>query len=95
MMDGAAWRRYFCRMMVFVDGVECSMMVTINAPLGCLFNFRYTQILVANWDGALTLLRELKSCIEFTNAPPLEQLQQRSWLLHWSLFVFFNHANGR
>ncbi|CAN0137320.1 unnamed protein product, partial [Ectocarpus fasciculatus] len=53
------------------------------------------EILVANWDGALTLLRELKSCIEFTNAPPLEQLQQRSWLLHWSLFVFFNHANGR
>lgn len=53
------------------------------------------QILVANWDGALTLLRELKGCIEFTNAPPLEQLQQRSWLLHWSLFVFFNHANGR
>ncbi|CAM9619050.1 unnamed protein product [Ectocarpus sp. 6 AP-2014] len=53
------------------------------------------EILVANWDGALTLLRELKSCIEFTNAPPLQQLQQRSWLLHWSLFVFFNHANGR
>ncbi|CAN0498436.1 unnamed protein product, partial [Ectocarpus sp. 8 AP-2014] len=26
---------------------------------------------------------------------PLQQLQQRSWLLHWSLFVFFNHANGR
>lgn len=53
------------------------------------------QILVANWDGALTLLRELKTCIEFANAVPLEQLQQRSWLLHWSLFVFFNHANGR
>ncbi|CAM9183016.1 unnamed protein product [Ectocarpus sp. 8 AP-2014] len=53
------------------------------------------EILVANWDGALTLLRELKSCIEFNNAPPLQQLQQRSWLLHWSLFVFFNHANGR
>lgn len=53
------------------------------------------QILLVNWEGALSLLRELKGCIEFTNAAPLEQLQQRSWLLHWSLFVFFNHANGR
>lgn len=25
---------------------------------------------------------------------PLSQLQQRTWLLHWSLFVFFNHENG-
>jgi len=22
-------------------------------------------------------------------------LQQRTWLIHWSLFVFFNHAKGR
>ncbi|CAM9324834.1 unnamed protein product, partial [Choristocarpus tenellus] len=53
------------------------------------------EVLVANWDGALTLLREIKGCIEFMSATPLEQLQQRSWLLHWSLFVFFNHTNGR
>src|SRR5690606_27103395 len=26
---------------------------------------------------------------------PLVQLQQRTWLIHWSLFVFFNHPNGR
>lgn len=26
---------------------------------------------------------------------PLNQLQQRMWLMHWSLFVFFNHENGR
>eukprot|EP00903_Cladosiphon_okamuranus_P011787 g11078.t1 len=63
--------------------------------MGALWGRLACEILVANWDGALTLLRELKGCIEFTNAPPLEQLQQRSWLLHWSLFVFFNHANGR
>eukprot|EP00850_Spirogloea_muscicola_P014725 SM000107S14091 [mRNA] locus=s107:357705:360450:- [translate_table: standard] len=28
-------------------------------------------------------------------ASPLNQLQQRTWLMHWSLFVFFNHENGR
>jgi len=26
---------------------------------------------------------------------PLLQLQQRTWLIHWSLFVFFNHPQGR
>ena len=25
----------------------------------------------------------------------LLSLQQRTWLIHWSLFVFFNHAKGR
>lgn len=24
----------------------------------------------------------------------LVALQQRTWLIHWSLFVFFNHAKG-
>jgi len=28
-------------------------------------------------------------------ASPLNQLQQRTWLMHWSLFIFFNHDNGR
>lgn len=28
-------------------------------------------------------------------AKPAVQLQARTWLLHWSLFVFFNHENGR
>jgi translation initiation factor 3 subunit E len=23
------------------------------------------------------------------------QLQQRSWLMHWALYVLFNHDNGR
>jgi len=26
---------------------------------------------------------------------PLNQLQNRIWLMHWSLFIFFNHENGR
>merc|ERR1711922_128609 len=28
-------------------------------------------------------------------ANPLQALQQRAWLIHWSLFVFFNHPKGR
>ncbi|KAF6152952.1 hypothetical protein GIB67_039659 [Kingdonia uniflora] len=26
---------------------------------------------------------------------PLSQLQSRIWLMHWSLFIFFNHESGR
>lgn len=26
---------------------------------------------------------------------PLNQVQSRIWLMHWSLFIFFNHDNGR
>eukprot|EP01116_Phalansterium_solitarium_P003557 TRINITY_DN14378_c0_g1_i1.p1 TRINITY_DN14378_c0_g1~~TRINITY_DN14378_c0_g1_i1.p1 ORF type:complete len:479 (-),score=131.36 TRINITY_DN14378_c0_g1_i1:279-1634(-) len=53
------------------------------------------EILMQNWDEALKdlgALRELIDAKSFT--PPLVQLQQRTWLIHWSLFVFFNHANG-
>jgi len=49
-----------------------------------------------NWDTALEDLNRLKEYID-TNTfnSPLEALQQRTWLIHWSLFIFFNHAKGR
>ncbi|KAJ8445796.1 hypothetical protein Cgig2_027877 [Carnegiea gigantea] len=28
-------------------------------------------------------------------ASPLNQVQNRIWLMHWSLFIFFNHDNGK
>jgi len=51
------------------------------------------EILMQNWDVAVEDLTKLREAIESRNVPPLEQLQQRSWLLHWSLFVFFFHPN--
>lgn len=53
-----------------------------------------SEILLKNWDEALADLLQLKQLVDERNSPPLEQLQQRSWLLHWSLFVFFNHDKG-
>ena len=48
------------------------------------------------WDDALKDINILKEIIETKNfTSPLKQLQQRTWLIHWSLFVFFNHPNGR
>ena len=48
------------------------------------------------WDVATEDLMKLKEIIDSnTFAPILEQLQQRCWLMHWSLYIFFNHDNGR
>ncbi|KAG0756319.1 hypothetical protein G6F29_010836 [Rhizopus arrhizus] len=54
------------------------------------------EILTGNWDGALEEMQKLRESIDQKSfASPLQQLQQRTWLLHWSLFVFFNHPKGR
>lgn len=58
-----------------------------------------SNVLVYNWDAALNDLNALKDAIDSSGRQvqlnPLQQLQQRTWLIHWSLFVFFNHENGR
>ena len=60
-----------------------------------------TEILMQNWDNAMDDLNHLKMIIddntfvdENTSGSYMKS-QQRCWLLHWSLFVFFNHTNGR
>ena len=51
------------------------------------------EILMQNWDTALEDLNRLKQFIdESTFGSSLQTLQQRTWLIHWSLFVFFNHT---
>merc|ERR1719512_43542 len=55
-----------------------------------------SEILMQNWDTALEDLNKLKQFIdESTFGSSLQTLQQRTWLIHWSLFVFFNHPKGR
>jgi len=54
-----------------------------------------SEILLQHWNEALEDLNKLQEYIDsksFSSA--LAQLQQRIWLIHWSLFVFFNHENG-
>lgn len=58
-----------------------------------------SEILTQNWDSALEDVNKLRDAIDsspnhFGNNS-LQLLQQRTWLIHWSLFVFFNHATGR
>ncbi|CAO3646557.1 unnamed protein product [Cunninghamella echinulata] len=54
------------------------------------------EILTGNWDAALEEMQKLREIIDQKNFnSPLHQLQQRTWLIHWSLFIFFNHPKGR
>ena len=48
------------------------------------------------WDDAYDDLNQLKDAIEINHArSPLDLLHQRTWFIHWSLFVYFNHPKGR
>ncbi|WVF67736.1 eukaryotic translation initiation factor 3 subunit E [Kwoniella sp. CBS 6097] len=52
------------------------------------------NILTGEWEAALVEVKDLRDAIDNPHgtsmAKPLAQLQARTWLLHWSLFVFFN-----
>lgn len=64
--------------------------------LSALWGKLASEILLGNWDVAYEDMAKLKETIDKTRfKTPNEQLKQRSWLLHWSLFVFFNHPKGR
>ncbi|XP_062187626.1 eukaryotic translation initiation factor 3 subunit E-like [Phragmites australis] len=65
---------------------------SVSASWGLLAS----EILMQNWDAALEELNRLKEIIDSKDfSSPLNQLQNRIWLMHWSLFIFFNHENGR
>lgn len=54
------------------------------------------DILTTNWESAMEEVQKLRESIDtrlFNN--PLAQLQHRTWLIHWSLFPFFNHEPAR
>eukprot|EP00478_Filoreta_tenera_P001213 GABV01001227.1.p1 GENE.GABV01001227.1~~GABV01001227.1.p1 ORF type:complete len:186 (-),score=68.78 GABV01001227.1:46-603(-) len=54
------------------------------------------NILNRQWDDALESIAMLRESIELVLAEkPLDQLQHRVWLLHWSLYVYFNVDGGR
>ncbi|KZP07696.1 eukaryotic translation initiation factor 3, subunit 6 [Athelia psychrophila] len=64
-----------------------------------------SDILTGKWDIALEELHTLRNAIDArSNAhgsgsggggAARAQLHSRTWLAHWSLFVYFNHPNGR
>ncbi|XP_012563116.1 eukaryotic translation initiation factor 3 subunit E [Hydra vulgaris] len=84
---GASQYLYFYRVLVHDDDKNATSAVW--GKLAC-------EILTQNWDAALEDINRLKEIIDGDHySAPLQLLQQRTWLIHWSLFVFFNHAKGR
>lgn len=69
-----------------------------------------SDILTGRWEVALEELNSLREIIDTRSSatlaaisaaannlpdPALAQLHSRTWLLHWSLFVYFNYPQGR
>ncbi|EFN52550.1 hypothetical protein CHLNCDRAFT_138996 [Chlorella variabilis] len=53
------------------------------------------DVLLQEFGSAMDDILKLKEMLDVdTFAPVAKQLQQKAWLMHWSLFVFFNHENG-
>ncbi|XP_031396717.1 eukaryotic translation initiation factor 3 subunit E isoform X1 [Punica granatum] len=65
--------------------------------LSALWGKFAAEILMPNWDTALEELNRLKEIIDSKQsfASPMNQVQSRIWLMHWSLYIFFNNDNGR
>ncbi|XP_058803753.1 eukaryotic translation initiation factor 3 subunit E isoform X2 [Phymastichus coffea] len=65
----------------------------LNASWGKLAS----EILTQDWDTALEDVNKVRELIDSNIGigNSLQVLQQRTWLIHWSLFVFFNHIKGR
>lgn len=85
--SGAAEYLYFHRVLVPASDKKAG-----NSLWGKLGS----EILMQNWDAALEDLQRLQEVIDAsTFVTPLQSLQQRTWLIHWSLFVYFNHPEGR
>jgi translation initiation factor 3 subunit E len=53
------------------------------------------DIIRTEWDSALKELGKLREVIDSRSfAEPLTQLHHRTWIIHWSLFPFYNAENG-
>lgn len=85
--SGAAEYLYFHRVLVQPDDKRAT---------DSLWGKLASEILMQDWDTAWEDLHRLRENIDSNIiASPLQLLQQRTWFIHWSLFVFFNHAKGR
>ena len=64
--------------------------------MSCLWGKLASEILMQLWDDAYDDLNRLKDAIETSHSrSPLDLLHERTWFIHWSLFVYFNHPKGR
>ncbi|KAL3993698.1 eIF3 subunit 6 N terminal domain family protein [Acanthocheilonema viteae] len=64
--------------------------------LSSLYGKLASEILLQEWTHAKDDLTKLRTYIDFNPFDTeLESVQQRAWLMHWALFVYFNYPKGR
>lgn len=76
----------------YLTSIDMDLLQLLWGKLSC-------EILVENWEEASIALTAVKLSLEqlvFTKKmTALEALKQRTWLLHWSLFVFWNNSGSK
>lgn len=70
------------------------MQPTDKNYLNVLWGILAAEILQLNWNSALESLNRLREYIDNSSFSNIEALQQRTWLIHWSVFIFVNHPKG-
>jgi len=75
--------------------ISSSFELNLSAHWGKLAS----NILSGEWESAASEVKELRDIIDNPHGTsldkPVAQLQARTWLLHWSLFVFWNLEDGQ
>lgn len=75
--------------MYYLTSVNESILQVLWGKLAC-------EILVEDWEAASVAVEAVKTAMESMvsshRLAPLEALTQRTWLLHWSLFVYWNDS---
>lgn len=73
----------------YLKSVDLKLLQVLWGRLAC-------EILVEGWEAASVALDAVKAALESTVATnqmsALEALSERTWLLHWSLFVYWNNS---
>eukprot|EP00980_Cylindrotheca_fusiformis_P003609 scaffold812_cov124-Cylindrotheca_fusiformis.AAC.1 len=73
----------------YLTSVDDSLLQVLWGKLSC-------EILVEDWEAASVAVDAVKASIESmassNQMSPLKALSQRTWLLHWSLFVYWNNS---
>lgn len=77
--------------MYYLQSCDMSMLHVLWGRLAC-------EILVLDWPAAAKAVEAVKTALESMvtsqRLTALQALQQRTWLLHWSLFVYWNVPSG-
>jgi translation initiation factor 3 subunit E len=73
----------------YLTSVNASLLEVLWGKLAC-------EILVEDWEAASVAVdavsRAMESMVSSEQMSSLEALSQRTWLLHWSLFVYWNNS---